>query len=93
MAMNPIGSVSREVAQPKVIALEKALNAAMIPAGTAKEADFGREVPAFEIDAATVEHEFQKLYSYLFYFENTAYSAEEIDRPVPTAIFIANFES
>ncbi|KAI3677362.1 hypothetical protein L1987_86988 [Smallanthus sonchifolius] len=77
------------VAQPEVIALEKA---AMVPAGTAREADFGREVPAFEIDAAVVEHEFQKLYSYLFYFENTGYSAEEIDRPVPTAIFIANFD-
>ncbi|KAI3825734.1 hypothetical protein L1987_07332 [Smallanthus sonchifolius] len=52
----------------------------------------GWEVPAFESDAADVEHEFQKLYSYLFYFENTGYSAEELDRPVPAAIFIANFD-
>ncbi|KAM0065872.1 hypothetical protein Hdeb2414_s0003g00119471 [Helianthus debilis subsp. tardiflorus] len=79
-------------AQPDVIALEKALKAAMVPAGTAREADFGREVPAFEIDAAAVEPEFQKLYSYLFYYEKFGYSAQEIDRPVPSAIFIANFD-
>ncbi|XP_071690812.1 uncharacterized protein [Rutidosis leptorrhynchoides] len=81
-----------KAAQPELIALEKALKAAMVPAGTAKESDFGREVPAFEIDAAAVESEFQKLYSYLFLFENIGYSAEEIDRPVPTAIFIVNFD-
>ncbi|MFS7901474.1 hypothetical protein Hanom_Chr01g00000091 [Helianthus anomalus] len=74
--------------QPDVIALEKALKAAMVPAGTAREADFGREVPAFEIDAAAVEPEFQKLYSYLFYYEKFGYSAQEI----PSAIFIANFD-
>ncbi|XP_024984004.1 uncharacterized protein LOC112519916 [Cynara cardunculus var. scolymus] len=79
-------------AQPEVIALEKALKAAMVPAGTAREADFGRLVPAFEVNAADVEPEFQKLYSYLFYFENIGYSAEEIDRPMPTAIFIVNFD-
>nr|GEW22713.1 capsid protein [Tanacetum cinerariifolium] len=79
-------------AQPEVIALEKALKAAMVPAGTAREADFGREVPAFEIDAAAVEPEFEKLYSYLFYFENIGYSNEETDRPMPTAIFIVNFD-
>ncbi|CAI9267708.1 unnamed protein product [Lactuca saligna] len=80
------------VGQPEVIALEKALKAAMVPAGTARETDFGREVPVFEIDATVVEPEFQKLYSYLFYFENIGYSAEEIDRPMPTAIFIVNFD-
>ncbi|CAH1442341.1 unnamed protein product [Lactuca virosa] len=39
------------VGQPEVIALEKALKVAMVPAGTARETDFGREVPVFEIDA------------------------------------------
>lgn len=79
-------------AQPELIALEKALKAAMVPAGTAREADFGREVPAFEVDASVVESEFQKLYSYLFDFENMGYTAEENDRPMPTAIFIVNFD-
>ncbi|KAL4560178.1 hypothetical protein LXL04_032327 [Taraxacum kok-saghyz] len=80
------------VGQPEVIALEKALKAAMVPVGTTKEADSGREVPVYEIDATAVEHEFEKLYSYLFYFENIGYSPEEIDRPMPTAIFIVNFD-
>ncbi|GJR72306.1 hypothetical protein Tco_0084671, partial [Tanacetum coccineum] len=52
-----------------LITLEKAVKAAMVPAGTAR-ADFGREVPAFDVDATAVELEFQKLYSYLFDFEN-----------------------
>ncbi|KAD5508401.1 hypothetical protein E3N88_16104 [Mikania micrantha] len=79
-------------AQPELIALEKALKAAMVPAGTAREADFGREVPAFEVDASAVEPEFQKLYSYLFDYENMGYNADEADRPMPTAIFIVNFD-
>ncbi|CAH1421520.1 unnamed protein product [Lactuca virosa] len=80
------------VGQPEVIALEKALKAAMVPAGISRETDFGREVPVFEINATAVEPEFQKLYSYMFYFENIGYSIEEIDRPMPTAIFIVNFD-
>ncbi|KAI7749734.1 hypothetical protein M8C21_015589 [Ambrosia artemisiifolia] len=79
-------------AQPELIALEKAMKAAMVPAGTAREADFGREVPAFEVDASVVEPEFQKLYSYLFDYENMGYNADEADRPMPTAIFIVNFD-
>ncbi|XP_076914279.1 uncharacterized protein LOC143573233, partial [Bidens hawaiensis] len=79
-------------AQHEVVALEKALKAAMVPAGTTREADFGREVPAFEIDAAAVDHEFQKLYSYMFNYEFIGYTGDEIDRPFPTAIFIANFD-
>lgn len=79
-------------AQPELIALEKAVKAAMVPAGTAREGDFGREVPAFDVDATVVEPEFQKLYSYLFDFENIGYNAEEADRPMPTAIFIVNFD-
>jgi hypothetical protein len=76
--------------QTEVIALEKALKAAMVPAGNARELDYGREVPLFEVDATVVEPEFQKLYSYLFDIEG--YSPEEMDRPVPTAIFIVNFD-
>ncbi|KAK3011226.1 hypothetical protein RJ639_012378 [Escallonia herrerae] len=78
--------------QPELIALEKALKASMVAAGTAREADFGREVPLFEVDATSVELEFEKLYSYLFDIENGGYSSEEMDRPVPSAIFFVNFD-
>ncbi|XP_057957341.1 uncharacterized protein LOC131150558 [Malania oleifera] len=78
--------------QPELIALEKALKEAMVPAGTAREADFGREVPLFEVDATAVEPIFQMLYSYIFDVNNGGHSAVEIDRPVPHAIFIVNFD-
>ncbi|KAG8370534.1 hypothetical protein BUALT_Bualt14G0127000 [Buddleja alternifolia] len=78
--------------QPELIALEKALKAAMTPAGTAREADFGREVPLFEVEATAVEPEFQKLYSYLFDLEHEGFPVEEMDRPKPNAIFVVNFD-
>ncbi|KAJ0034994.1 hypothetical protein Pint_24324 [Pistacia integerrima] len=78
--------------QPEVIAIETALKEAMVPAGTAREADFGREVPAFDVEATAVEPIFQRLYSYIFDMENGEYSAREMDRPVPNAIFIVNFD-
>ncbi|KAI3469273.1 hypothetical protein Pfo_025936 [Paulownia fortunei] len=78
--------------QPELIALEKAVKTAMAPAGTAREADFGREVPLFEVEATAVEPEFEKLYSYLFDVENGGYPVEEMDRPRPTAIFVVNFD-
>ncbi|CAA3007401.1 uncharacterized protein LOC111388286 isoform X1 [Olea europaea subsp. europaea] len=78
--------------QPELIALEKILKSAMVPTGTAREANFGREVPLFEVEATTVEPEFQKLYSYLFDMENAGYSMEEMDRSLPTAIFVVNFD-
>lgn len=56
------------------------------------QSDFGLEVPLFEVEATTVESEFQRLYSYLFDLENKEYSVEEIDRPWPNAIFIVNFD-
>ncbi|XAR56982.1 hypothetical protein NMG60_11024971 [Bertholletia excelsa] len=79
-------------AQPELIELEKTVKAAMTPAGTAREADFGREVPAFEVDATVVEPIFQRLYSYIFDMESGGYSADDIDRPVPSVIFIVNFD-
>ncbi|KAJ9181790.1 hypothetical protein P3X46_005848 [Hevea brasiliensis] len=70
----------------------KAFPEAMVPAGTARETDFGREVPLFEVEAAVVEPVFHKLYSYIFDMENMRYTAAENDRPVPNAIFIVNFD-
>ncbi|PON93169.1 Transmembrane protein [Trema orientale] len=78
--------------QPELLALEKAVKENMVSAGTAREAGFGREVPLFEVEATMVEPVFQQLYSYIFDMDNAASSAEEIDRPVPNAIFIVNFD-
>uniref|UniRef100_A0A2P2K0J6 Uncharacterized protein MANES_03G205800 n=1 Tax=Rhizophora mucronata TaxID=61149 RepID=A0A2P2K0J6_RHIMU len=78
--------------QLELIELEKALKGAMVPAGTARESDFGREVPLFEVEATAVEPIFQKLYNYVFDMEGVRYSAAENDRPVPNAIFIVNFD-
>ncbi|KAM5568717.1 hypothetical protein ABKV19_016314 [Rosa sericea] len=78
--------------QPELIALEKALKEAMVPAGNARETEFGREVPLFEVDATVVEPVFQRLYSYIFDTDNSAVSAMELDRQVPSAIFVVNFD-
>lgn len=78
--------------QPELIALEKALKEAMVPAGTARESDYGKEVPLFEVDAKSMEPVFQKLYSYIFDMENGGYSTAEMDKPVPSAVFIVNFD-
>lgn len=78
--------------QPELIALEKALKDAMVPAGKARETEFGREVPSFEVEATTVEPVFQRLYSYIFDMDSVGSSVTEMDRPVPSAIFIVNFD-
>ncbi|CAO2835101.1 unnamed protein product [Amaranthus hypochondriacus] len=78
--------------QAELISLEKVLKDAMVPAGTARETEFGKEVPAFDIEATTVEPVFQQLYSYIFNVDGTGYPTPENDRPVPTAIFVLNFD-
>ncbi|XP_011622221.1 uncharacterized protein LOC18431279 [Amborella trichopoda] len=78
--------------QPELITLEKVMKEAMVPAGAARESEYGREVPLYEVDAAVVEPTFQKLYDFIFDTDHGAYSAAEMDRPVPTAIFLVNFD-
>ncbi|MQM00423.1 hypothetical protein Taro_033158 [Colocasia esculenta] len=78
--------------QPELIAIEKTLKEAMTPAGTGRESEYGRELPLFEVEATSVEPIFQQLYSYIFDVESGKYSATEMDRPVPIAIFITNFD-
>lgn len=56
------------------------------------QSDFGRDVPLFEVEATAVEPVFQNLYSYIFDVDNARYSAGEMDRPIPSAIFIVNFD-
>ncbi|WOL15982.1 hypothetical protein Cni_G24764 [Canna indica] len=78
--------------QPELIALEKAIKEAMVPAGIARESEYGREFPLFEVEATLVEPMFQKLYSFIFDVDSGGYSATEMDRPVPAAIFMVNFD-
>ena len=49
-------------------------------------------MPLFEVEATAVEPVFKKLYSYIFDIDDAVTSAEELDRPVPSAIFIVNFD-
>ncbi|XP_021774281.1 uncharacterized protein LOC110738217 isoform X1 [Chenopodium quinoa] len=76
----------------ELVSLEKVLKEAMVPAGTARETEFGKEVPAYDVEATAVEPIFEQLYSYIFGVESAGYTAPEIDRPVPTAIFVLNFD-
>ncbi|XP_030975121.1 uncharacterized protein LOC115994921 [Quercus lobata] len=78
--------------QAEFIVLEKSLKEAMVLAGTAREADYGRELPLFEVEATVVEPIFHTLYSFLFDVDNVRYSAGDMDRPMPTVIFIVNFD-
>ncbi|KAG0492025.1 hypothetical protein HPP92_005423 [Vanilla planifolia] len=80
------------VGQSELIALEKALKDAMVNAGTARESEYGRELPLFEIEASVVEPIFKQLYSFIFDEDSGRYSVEEMDRPVPSAVFITNFD-
>lgn len=56
------------------------------------QTEFGREVPLFEVEATDVEPVFQRLYSYIFDMDSVGSSVTEMDRPVPSAIFIVNFD-
>lgn len=56
------------------------------------QSEFGREVPLFEVEATTVEPIFQKLYSYIFDMDSVGSSVTEMDKPVPSAIFLVNFD-
>ncbi|XP_047084329.1 uncharacterized protein LOC124695539 [Lolium rigidum] len=77
--------------QPELISLEKSLKEAMVSAGTARESEYGREFPLFEVEATAVEHIFERLYSFIFDIE-PGRSTTEMDRPVPVAIFVVNFD-
>lgn len=78
--------------QAELISLEKAVKESMVPAGTARETDFGREVPAFDVEATAVEPIFERLYSYIFDLDNVGRTASQMNRPAPNAIFVMNFD-
>ncbi|KAI3893392.1 hypothetical protein MKW92_051887 [Papaver armeniacum] len=79
--------------QQELIALERAMKKAMVPAGTARENEFGREVPLFEVDAKVVDPVFERLYSYTFDMNGRGgKSTEDMIRSVPSAIIVVNFD-
>lgn len=55
------------------------------------QSEYGREFPLFEVEATAVEPIFERLYSFIFDME-PGRSATEMDRPVPVAIFVVNFD-
>ncbi|CAL1388446.1 unnamed protein product [Linum trigynum] len=76
-----------------MISLEKAMKEAMVPSGTARETDLGREVSLFEVEATAVESVFQKFYSYIFYTETVGFELNrDPDRPSSASIFVVNFD-
>ncbi|KAI3886818.1 hypothetical protein MKW98_017170 [Papaver atlanticum] len=79
--------------QQELIALERAMKKSMVPAGTARENEFGREVPLFEVDAKVVDPVFERLYSYTFDMNGRGgKSTEDMIRSVPSAIIVVNFD-
>ncbi|MCO5582490.1 hypothetical protein L7F22_036387 [Adiantum nelumboides] len=78
------------VGQPELLAFEQIIKAAMKPSGKARENEHGKEVPLYEVEVTQVETIFNTLYSYLFGYEAT--SAADMNKPVPNAIFILNFD-
>lgn len=56
------------------------------------QSEYGKELPLYEVEATTVEPIFQRLYSFIFDVESGGHSATEMDRPVPAAIFVVNFD-
>ncbi|KFK23125.1 hypothetical protein AALP_AAs72355U000600 [Arabis alpina] len=80
------------IGQPELIALEKTVKEAMVPAGTALEADFGRHLPAYDVEATKVESAFNRLYSFIFDMDVEAGKATVETKPIPSAIFVVNFD-
>ncbi|KAH0935079.1 hypothetical protein HID58_012196 [Brassica napus] len=72
------------VGQPELLALEKTVKEAMV--------DFGRLLPAYDVEATKVESAFNRLYSYIFDVDVGAGSAGTADKPIPSAIFVVNFD-
>lgn len=56
------------------------------------QADFGRHLPAFDVEATKVESAFNQLYSFIFDMDVGAGSAATADKPIPSAIFVVNFD-
>lgn len=81
-----------QAGHPELISIEKTLKDAMIHVGSARETEYGREVPLFEVDATTVEPIFHRLYNYIFDVESLGGSFSDMDRPMPSAIFLLNFD-
>ncbi|CAK9871609.1 unnamed protein product [Sphagnum jensenii] len=76
----------------ELTAFEWELRRKMVKAGVAREHEFGLEVPLYEVEATSVEPTFDELYSYLFGLPPAAHSENDMNGPVPSAIFILNLD-
>ncbi|BBN07035.1 hypothetical protein MPTK1_4g00410 [Marchantia polymorpha subsp. ruderalis] len=81
------------VGQPELITLEWEIKKNMVLAGTARENEWGREIPLYEVEATILETSIlDRLYTFLFGYEASSHSSSELNKPVPNAIFIFNFD-
>lgn len=80
------------VGPTELLAIEDDIRHSMVEAGVARESEFGREVPCFEIEATTMEPTFDRLYSYLFGLPPDASADGDPNKALPTAIFILNLD-
>ncbi|KAL2629904.1 hypothetical protein R1flu_014590 [Riccia fluitans] len=81
------------VGVPELISLEMEIKRNMVLAGTARENEWGREIPRYEVEATVVENSMlDPLYTYLFGYEASKHSSAELNKPVPNAIFVLNFD-
>lgn len=76
---------------PQLLELEQVVRSAMAPSGSAREAEYGKEVPLFEVEAKAIEPTLQKWYNYLFGIEDGSHTAPD-NGPAQNAIFILNFD-
>ncbi|KAH7277852.1 hypothetical protein KP509_38G011500 [Ceratopteris richardii] len=80
------------IGQPELFALEQTIKASMVQSGKARENEYGKEVPLYEVEVTKVEPIFNSLYSYLFGYKADTVSAADMNKPLPNAIFILNFD-
>uniref|UniRef100_A0A7I4FQ67 DUF7906 domain-containing protein n=1 Tax=Physcomitrium patens TaxID=3218 RepID=A0A7I4FQ67_PHYPA len=80
------------VGPTELLAVEDEMKQKMVEAGVARESEYGKEVPCFEVEATAMESTFDRLYSYLFGLPADAGAEHDFNRALPTAIFILNLD-
>ncbi|XP_024397913.1 uncharacterized protein [Physcomitrium patens] len=80
------------VGRTELLATEYEIREKMVEKGVARESEFGKEVPCFEVEATAVEPTFNRLYSYLFGLPADASADLDPNRALPNAIFILNLD-
>ncbi|CAM6099683.1 unnamed protein product [Calypogeia fissa] len=79
------------VGQNELVNFEWETRQSMVNAGFAREHEWGREIPLYEVEATTLEPTFDKFYNFLFNIGKDS-PAPDMNQPVPNAIFIMNYD-